>query len=332
MGFGASSQFPPIGADATRHKCRVSVRRSRGKHVVRSGIRTAVEIERPLVTPLAHDALSARLIEMAGFRAFSIGGSAMLATRYALPDLGLAGLQEMAAGIADIAAVTSVPFIADGDDGYGDNKSVARMIAIYERLGVGGVLIEDQVRDSKQQRAERAVALVEPKVIEAKLRTALAVRSNPDTMIIGRTDAYGCEGLDAALKRAEGFLRAGVDGVFVAGIRRIEDYKRAGNVLKGAFLSAALFEGGATPWLTPAELGEMGYAHVSFPFTVIGHAAAAMRTALASLRACALGKSSPPAFDGAAQTKGLLDEALDVAGWRRLEATSQLRNNDDRSV
>jgi 2-methylisocitrate lyase-like PEP mutase family enzyme len=113
----------------------------------RPTIASALAAECPLVTPLAHDALSARMIAKAGFRSFAIGGSALLATRFALPDIGLIGLQDMVEGIRDIAAATDLPFFADGDDGYGDAKSVVRMVESYERLGVGAILIEDQYRD-----------------------------------------------------------------------------------------------------------------------------------------------------------------------------------------
>src|SRR5262245_53532133 len=100
-------------------------RPERRRPVQRPFIRSAMEAERPLVTPLAHDALSARMIARAGFRAFAIGGSAMLATRFGLPDIGLIGVSDMAAGIRDIAAATDLPFFADGDDGYGGVKNVA---------------------------------------------------------------------------------------------------------------------------------------------------------------------------------------------------------------
>jgi 2-methylisocitrate lyase-like PEP mutase family enzyme len=285
----------------------------------RSTIRSALALERPLVTPLAHDALSARLIEMAGFHAFAIGGSAMLAARYALPDIGLAALGEMTAGIGDIAAASSLPFIADGDDGYGDAKSVARMVSAYEALGVGAILIEDQARDKKQQGADKALALVDEAVIEHKLRTALAVRQSADTMIIGRTDAYGMLGLDAALRRVEGFLHAGVDGVFIAGIRAEKDYERAGKALAGAFLSAAMFEGGDTPWLTPATLGEMGYSHVSFPGSLLMRAVAAMQAALGGLRSHSRGESTMHPLAGYSGIRAQLDEALKSAEWRRIE-------------
>ncbi|HZS83497.1 MAG TPA: isocitrate lyase/phosphoenolpyruvate mutase family protein [Stellaceae bacterium] len=106
----------------------------------------------------AHDALSARLIELAGFQAFAVGGSALLAARYAYPDIGLIGLTDMVAGIRDIAAATCILFIADADDGYGDVKSVARTVVLYEASGVGGLLLEDQRRERRQQRAEAAPA------------------------------------------------------------------------------------------------------------------------------------------------------------------------------
>jgi 2-methylisocitrate lyase-like PEP mutase family enzyme len=283
----------------------------------RISLRQALDSERPLVTPLAHDALSVRLIQQAGFKAFAIGGSALLAARHALPDIGLIGLRDMTEGIGDIAQATSLPFLADGDDGYGDVKSVVRMVAAYEELGVGGVLIEDQHRDRKQQRADKAAAVVDEAVIEAKLRAALATRN--EMLIVGRTDAYGALGLDAALRRAEHFIKLGVDAVFVAGLRKHEDYERVGKTLKGAILSAAMFEGGDTPWIPPHELGAMGFRHVSFPVSLILRITGVMQTALADLRAYADGKAFTPLSDGA-RLRAQLDAAVDLARWRKAEA------------
>jgi len=287
--------------------------------MTRPTFRTALAAERPLVTPLAHDALSARLIERAGFRAFAIGGSAMLAARYALPDLGIAALGEMADGIRDIASATSLPFLADGDDGYGEAKSVARTVAIYERLGVGAILIEDQRRDRKQPRAEKARGVVEVAEIVQKLRVAMDVRESPDTLIIGRTDAYGALGLDAAISRAERFLDIGVDGIFVAGLKTEDEYARVGRELKGATLSAAVFEGVGTPWLTPRTLGEMGYAHVSFPASVVFRIVGTMAETLAALRRHAQGTEPMSPSATSAENRRLLDEALTVAAWQSIE-------------
>ncbi|HEY5366757.1 MAG TPA: isocitrate lyase/PEP mutase family protein [Casimicrobiaceae bacterium] len=285
----------------------------------RVSLKSALSAERPLCTPLAHDALSARLIERAGFRAFAIGGSAMLAARFALPDIGLAGLGEMSEGIRDIAAATTLPFFADGDDGYGDVKSVARTIENYERLGVGAVLIEDQGRAHKQPRAEGAKGVIDMPEMEYKLRAAMGARQHADTLIVGRTDAYGALGLDAAIARGERFLAIGVDMVFVAGLRREDEFARVGRALHGATLSAAVFEGVDTPWLAPAALGEMGFSHVSFPASLIFRAVGVMRDTLAALRAHATGAAPMAPAADSRQSRITLDDALDIARWRRVE-------------
>jgi 2-methylisocitrate lyase-like PEP mutase family enzyme len=290
--------------------------------MTRPTFRAALTAERPLVTPLAHDALSARLIERAGFKAFAIGGSAMLAARHAYPDIGLIGLTDMVDGIRDIAASNNLPFLADGDDGYGDVKNVARMIHAYEALDVGIVLIEDQHRDRKQQRADKAAAVVEREVIVQKVRAALGARQGKDLMIAGRTDAYGALGLDEALRRAERFMEIGADGVFVAGLRTEDDFARVGRTLKGApFLSAAMFEGSGTPWLSPKALGEMGFTQVSFPVSVIFRAVAAMTDALAGLRRYAEGAAPMPPLANAAEVREALDDAVNLKHWRAIETT-----------
>lgn len=286
----------------------------------RASLRSVMRIERPLVTPLAHDALSARLIERAGFRAFAVGGSAMLAARFALPDIGLAGLGEMTDGIRDIAAATPLPFFADGDDGYGDVRNVVRTVETYERLGVGAILLEDQRRDRKQPRAESAKGVVDIADIAQKLRAAMEARRDADTLIIGRTDAYGALGLDAAIARAERFLALGADGIFIAGLKAEAEYERVGRELHGATLSAAIFEGVDTPWLTPAALGAMGYSHVSFPASLIFRAVGVMQQTLAALRRHADGvEAMAPAADSR-QNRRVLDDALALARWQQVEA------------
>jgi 2-methylisocitrate lyase-like PEP mutase family enzyme len=273
----------------------------------------------PLVSPLAHDALSARLIERAGFKTFNIGGSAMLAARYALPDLGLAGFAEMLAGIRDIVEVTKLPCLVDADDGYGDVKSVIRTIQGYESAGVSGALLEDQSRESKQPGAASARSVVPIGIMEQKLKAAMAARRNPDFVIIGRTDAYGAEGLDAAIKRAERFLGLGADGVFVAGLKTPEDYVRVGKAFKGSWNCAAIFEAAATPWLTPPELFTMGFSQVAYPNILIGRVTKAMEQGLHRLDQLAAGKDG--AFKNGEQEMALqsLAEAVGLQKWNEVE-------------
>lgn len=291
--------------------------------MTRKTIRDALARETPLVMPLAHDALSARLIEQAGFRAFAIGGSAMLAARHAYPDIGLIGLTDMVDGIRDIAAASSIPFMADADDGYGDVKSVARLVAAYEAIGVGGFLVEDQDRDHKQQRADKAAAVVDESVIEAKLHAAMQARRNPETFIVGRTDAYGPLGLDAAMRRAERFLKLGADGIFIAGLRTEDDYRRVGAAFRGVYCSAAMFEGGDTPWFTPAELGAMGFMQVSYPASLIFRVTAAMSEGLAALRRHADGTEALKPMQNGAGVRATLDQAIDLARWRAIETAQR---------
>ena len=285
----------------------------------RLSIRQAMQAELPLVTPLAHDALSASLIAHAGFRAFTVGGSALLAARHAFPDIGLIGLRDMVEGLRDLAAATDLPFLADADDGYGDVKAVARMVAAYESIGVGGFLLEDQDRDRKQQRADHGGSVVELSVIEQKLVTALSVRSNPDTFVIGRTDAFGALGMDEALRRAERFLQIGCDGIFIAGLNTPEDYYRVGRTFKGAMLSAATFEGSAMPWLSPAELGAMGFRHVSYPASLIFRITKTMSDTLADLRAASLDQGSFKPMDHPEKARVQLDSAVQLQTWRAIE-------------
>jgi 2-methylisocitrate lyase-like PEP mutase family enzyme len=275
--------------------------------------------QQPLVSPLAHDALSARLIEQAGFKSFNVGGSALLAARHALPDLGLAGYGEMLAGIRDIVDASKLPCLVDADDGYGDVKAVVRTIKAYEAAGVSGVLLEDQSREGKQPGATAARAVVPMNVMEQKLRAAMASRQDPDFIIIGRTDAYGAQGLDEALRRAERFLRLGVDGVFVAGLKTEADYVRVGAALKGNWNCAAIFEGTATPWLTPQELYGMGFSQIAYPNILVGRVAKAIEHGLSRLRGLAGGDAN--AFAEGKQELALksLADALELAKWNEFE-------------
>lgn len=284
---------------------------------VKSLRRLAAE-ERPLITPVAHDALSARLIADAGFKAIAIGGSSMLAARYALPDLGLAALGEMVDGAREIVAATDLPCIIDADDGYGDMKSVARTMDLYQRLGVAGVILEDQARDAKKPGDSKASGLVAPDVVSEKLAIAKAERRNPDLLIIARTDSYGLEGLDGALRRGERYLKAGADGIFIPAVARPEEVERAGNAFRGAYQMIVMSEGGKTPWLSPSELHGMGYSQVAYPSFVVLRMVLAIARGLAELRAIAEGKAGQ-AWCDVDEARALLQGAVRQLEWQAIE-------------
>jgi 2-methylisocitrate lyase-like PEP mutase family enzyme len=278
--------------------------------------------ERPLVTPVAHDALSARLIADAGFKAIAIGGSSMLAARYALPDLGLAALGEMVDGAREILAATDLPCIIDADDGYGDLKSVARTMEVYQRLGVAGVILEDQARDAKRPGDSQAKGLVPPEVAAAKLAVAKTERRDPDLLIIARTDSYGAEGLDGALRRGDRYLRAGADGIFIPAVTRPEEIERAGNAFRGAYQMIVMSEGGKTPWLKPAELHAMGYSQVAYPSFLVLRTTLAIARGLAELKAIT-GGAERPAWSEAAEARAVFQRAVRQRDWEAIETRDQ---------
>jgi len=279
---------------------------------------------RPLVSPLAHDALSVRLIERAGFKTFNIGGNPLLAARYALPDLGLAALGEMAEAIRDIiAAATSLPAIVDGDDGYGDVKSVVRLVETYEAMGCAGLLLEDQLREGKQPGAATARGVAPLDKFEQKLRAAMDARRDKDFIIVGRTDSFGAVGIEEALRRGERFLKCGADAVFLAGLKTVADYERVGRAFKGQWNMAAIFQGGPTPFLSPAELYGMGFSQVVYPNLLIGRVTKAVEQGLSRLRDFAQGKAD--AFKDSDDELALksLSEAVQTGRWGEIESKYQ---------
>src|SRR5437879_8543849 len=147
----------------------------------------------PLLLPCAHDALSARLIERAGFAAYSVGGYALVGARYGLPDIGLVGFGEMSAGIRDIMAASSLPVLVDCDDGYGDAKNVARTVTGYEAMGVSAIFMEDQ-RAPKRCGHMAGKDVIDAEAMAAKLRAAGTGRRGPGLIITPPTDARAAPG------------------------------------------------------------------------------------------------------------------------------------------
>ena len=150
--------------------------------------RQLVASEKPLVLPGAHDAISARLIRRAGFKAYFIGGFPLVGARYGVPDLGLMGLGEIGAGIRDIMAASDLPVLVDCDNGYGDVKTVVHAINTYERLGAQAVFFEDQISPKRCGHIQ-GKRLLSTEQMEANIRAAAENRFNPETFTIARTDA-----------------------------------------------------------------------------------------------------------------------------------------------
>ncbi len=270
----------------------------------------------PLLLPCAHDALSARLIERAGFAAYSVGGYALVGARYGLPDIGLVGFGEMSAGIRDIMAASSLPVLVDCDDGYGDAKNVARTITGYEAMGVSAIFMEDQ-RAPKRCGHMAGKDVIEADVMTAKLRAAVDARESPDLFIIARTDARAVHGLDDALRRAEMYLKAGADGLFIEAPQSVDELAQIGRTFQGVPQIANMLEGGGrTPVLPPHELYRLGFAMIAYPTSLIFRVARTIETALADL------KAGRPADNGAVVDFEAFKDIVSLARWAGVERRS----------
>lgn len=267
----------------------------------------------PLVLPAAHDALTARLIERAGFPAYQIGGFALVGATHATPDVDLEHFGEKRLWMEPIIRASNLPVLVDGDDGYGDAKNVTRTVEGYERLGASAIFIEDQQAPKRcGHMADKHVVPVEE--MHQKLRAAVAARRSRDFFILARTDARDPHGLDEAIRRAESYLRVGADGVYVEGPESEDELIRVGKALKGAPLATSILErGGVTPWMSPTTLGQMGFSMILYPATVLFQATRAIEIALAGLRA---GRHLDPTTSVDMQQ---FEQIVNIDEWKSIE-------------
>jgi len=245
-------------------------------------LRERVERRSGLVVPGAYDGVSAKLVEAAGFPVVYMTGYGASASRLGLPDMGFAGLGEMADQARNLATAVSIPVIADADTGYGNALNVRRTVQLYEAAGVAALHLEDQ------QLPKRCGHLAGKTVVAAnefagKIRAAVEARQDADLMIIARTDAIAVSGFDDALRRGEAAVKAGADLLFIEAPTteaQIEQIART-------FDTPLLFNyapGGRSPLLPFARLRELGYAVILLPVDTLFVAARAIQDFLANLR------------------------------------------------
>jgi carboxyvinyl-carboxyphosphonate phosphorylmutase len=260
----------------------------------------------PLVAPGAYDALSARLVEQAGFDVVYMTGFGTTASLAGRPDVGLLTGTEMVDNARRIAAAVDVPVIADADTGYGNAINVVRTVQAYEQAGVAGIHLEDQVMPKKCGHMS-GKAVIPADEMAGKIRAAVAARRDPDFLLIARTDAAAVEGLSAAIERARAYADAGADVLFVEAPTSEDDIARVAEELRGvAPLVFNWAEGGRTPPIPLARIAELGFALVLFPIGTLLAATAGIRRLLASLRADGVpAVDDLPTFDGFTDLIGL---------------------------
>jgi 2-methylisocitrate lyase-like PEP mutase family enzyme len=260
----------------------------------------------PLVAPGAYDALSARLVEQAGFDVVYMTGFGSTASLVGRPDVGLLTGTEMVDNARRIAAAVDVPVIADADTGYGNAINVVRTVQAYEQAGVAGIHLEDQVMPKKCGHMSGKAVIPADEMV-GKLRAAVAARRDPEFLLIARTDAAAVEGLDAALDRARAYAEAGADVLFVEAPTSEDDIARVASELRGvAPLVFNWAEGGRTPAMPLARIAELGFALVLFPIGTLLAATAGIQRLLASLRADGVPEVGDlPTFEGFTDLIGL---------------------------
>lgn len=216
-----------------------------------------------LVMPGAHDALSAKIIEMAGFKSITLGGYAASAASLAKPDVSLLTFMEYVDIVRHIIEAVDIPLFVDGDTGHGNVTNVQRTVRVFEQAGVAGLFIEDQVFPKRCGHME-GKQIIPMKEMIAKIKAAVDARVDPDLVIMARTDAIATHGLEEAIERGNRYAEAGADLIFVEAPTSREEMLRINREIK-APTKAIQIEGGKTPLLTVKELEELGYNVVVYP-------------------------------------------------------------------
>jgi len=275
-----------------------------GARAPRARLRELLARPEPLVAPGAYDALSARLVEQAGFDVVYMTGFGTTASLIGRPDVGLLTGTEMVDNARRIVGAVDVPVIADADTGYGNAINVLRTVQAYEQAGVAGIHLEDQVTPKKCGHMS-GKAVIDADEMLGKLRAAVAARRDPDFLIIARTDAAAVHGLDDAIARARAFADAGADVLFVEAPTSEEDIARVAAELRGvAPLVFNWAEGGRTPPIPLVRIAELGFSLVLYPIGTLLAATAGIRALLDTLKADG---TPAAAMDGLPTFRGFTD-------------------------
>ena len=241
--------------------------------------REFISSQETILAPGAYDALSARLIEAAGFPAVYMTGFGVAASMLGRPDVGLTTMSEMVDSARRMVQAVAVPVIADADTGYGNALNVVRTVREYEAAGVAGIQLEDQTAP-KRCGHMTGRTLIGTAEMEGKIRAAVAARSSSDLVIIARTDAREVEGIEHAIERARRYRDAGADMLFVEAPQSTGEVEMVAREFEGTPLLFNWAEGGKTPPVPLSELRSLGFRLVIFPVGALLAATAAIRRIL----------------------------------------------------
>ena len=247
-------------------------------------LRALLAQDRLYVMPCCWDALSAKMIEQAGFPLTFMSGFAVSAARIGRPDAGLISYGEIVDQGRNICAAVSMPVIGDGDTGYGNALNVKRTVAGYAQAGFAAVMIEDQVAPKRCGHTRGKLVVDRDEALDRVKAAVDARNEGSDVLILARTDARATSGLDEAIWRAQRFAEIGADILFVEAPETEQELATVTREAPGIHM-ANMVEGGTTPLLAPDRLHALGFRIAAYPLTLLSAAMRAMQETLADFSA-----------------------------------------------
>ncbi|VVD80387.1 isocitrate lyase/PEP mutase family protein [Pandoraea anhela] len=248
----------------------------------RAEFRRKVDARRGLLVPGAFNALSARVIEDAGFEALYLTGAGVTNMSLGLPDLAFIGLSEIAEHTARVRDAVSLPIVVDADTGFGNALNVRHTVRVLERSGADAIQFEDQVLPKKCGHFNGKAVIGADEMV-GKLRAAVDAREDGNLQIIARTDAAAVHGIDAAIERGHRFIEAGADILFIEATETLADIERLPALFERPQLINIVI-GGKTPTQSQSRLAELGYGIVLYANAALQSAVLGMQKALGTLR------------------------------------------------
>ena len=265
-----------------------------------------------VVAPGAYDTLTARMVQLAGFKAvYMTGGGYSRANGY--PDIGLLTMTEVVQWISRTVEVADIPVIVDMDAGYGNAMNVIRTMREYEKTGAAAFHLEDQVSPKKCGHYEGKLLVSKAEMV-GKIKAAVDTRKDETFSVIARTDARAMEGLDAAIDRMHAYLEAGADIAFVEAPQSVEELARVGKSFKKPAM-ANIFEGGKTPAISAEKLEAMGFRLGIYPSQTHRAAIFAVKEVLEVLKR----EGGTESIEHRLATFQDREDAVDSKKWQALE-------------
>jgi methylisocitrate lyase len=267
-----------------------------------------------VIMPGVYDGISAVSARGAGASALYLTGAGLTNSRFGVPDIALATLNEFAQTAAAVCAVTGLPVLSDADTGFGGAWNTYRTVQEMEKAGLAGIHLEDQMHPKRCGHLD-GKSLVPVEEMTAKLRAAVEAKRDSEFVICARTDARGVEGLDAAIERARRYVGAGADAVFPEGLASEEEFALFREALPGVPLLANMTEFGKTPLIPASRFNKLGYQMVIFPMTGFRLMLKALDEGYAEL----LGSGTQAGLVGRMRTRKELYERIEYAEYDATE-------------